>query len=419
MTSNLQCNSVEHVTSYLLNQLQKSEAEQFEKHLSACSTCSKDLKDYQSIVEKLKQAPAADLSSDITLKVIQRIHNSKPNVLAPITAAAGIVLLVFTALIVFKPAQQQMPTVDISKTIEKGLDWLAQNQDSRGNWSAEKFNGDSQYDIALTSLSVMALAGHKDSYKDKYKDNVQKGIDYIIGVQSANGRFGKVFKGALYNHGIATACIMEIYSLTKDKNLVDPLKKSLDYIQKTQGSSGGWGYLNVESNQANTPVTFWMLKSLMWGKVLGFNEATESLDKGVKWLESVSDESGRPGYGSTGEFPYGSETLCAMSAFCHIYGGFSKDDKYSKLVKRMIENMNADKKVDYYKSYFLAYLDRVVNEGYFSNVSQVLAEKQKQTGSWDSIDQWSKTGGRIYSTALAALILEANSRSARLKALKS
>jgi len=62
------------------------------------------------------------------------------------------------------------------KTVDKGLEWLAKQQNDKGYWGASA--GTDTYCISMTALSGMALLMEGSTVKDgKYADNIKKAAD--------------------------------------------------------------------------------------------------------------------------------------------------------------------------------------------------------------------------------------------------
>ncbi len=444
MTNNI-CKQTDNVTAFIQNELDAKEHARFSEHLKQCPACQERLSDYEKIVKRLKDAPDAKPRTDITARVMDHINAQPKRRVKPwgwIAAAAGIIIMLGAGLIIMhqRPIGQEQPiehvriaqapvTItpepEIARTppeVIQALDWLALNQDKDGKWPIEKWQGNRQFEIAGSALSVMALAGVKQEQRTQYMPNIQKGIDYLLKQQSPQGRFGPASSVALYNHGIATVCLLEMYALLDDNKLETPIKSAIKYIERSQRSSGGWGYMDIADDAPNTAVTCWALQALLWTDALELGEVKLNLKKGFEWLAGVSDELGRPGYRAAGEFPYGPETLSVMAAFCYTYGGakyLPNTAKYKRLMDVIYQGLLASEETDYYRDYFLVYLDHPSLDKMYADLVKDLNRKQANNdtlaGTWAATDQWGEVGGRVYSTALAALTLEANTRGPRLR----
>lgn len=414
MTNNTSCKHSENVTAYLQEEMEQNERDRFTEHLTNCTVCSKAFADYQRVLKELKEVPPEIPHSNIADKVLDKIQTRQKLGIRYIrwaATAAGILIIISALFIISRHGP------DTQSTLAKGLEWIAQNQETTGKWSVEKWGGNRQYEVALSSLSIMALVGSNPGQREIYIKNIRKGVDYLLDQQVPEGRFGPLFNGALYNHGIATVCLLEVSALTKDERLERPIKSALNYIRQTQTPNGGWGYVTLPDEVPNTAASFWVLQALVWGKAMGFKDVAPALENGFQWLARISDEQGRPGYRTKNDFPYGAETLSAMAAFCYTYGGakyLPEPEKYQCLLRNIPQQALPIKDMNYYHLYFISYLEYPEISKWHEDMNKMLVRNQSNTntlcGSWEANDQWGQVGGRIYSTALATLTLEANNR---------
>ena len=53
----------------------------------------------------------------------------------------------------------------------------------------------------------------------------------------------------MYEHGLATLCLAEMYGMDPDPELEDKLRKAVDLIIKCQSPAGGWRYSPSPTDQ--------------------------------------------------------------------------------------------------------------------------------------------------------------------------
>ena len=63
-----------------------------------------------------------------------------------------------------------------------------------------------------------------------YSKTVKAGLDFLIAKQGKDGYFG----GSMYSHGIATIAICEAYGMTSDPTLKAPAQKAIRFIETAQ-----------------------------------------------------------------------------------------------------------------------------------------------------------------------------------------
>jgi hypothetical protein len=317
--------------------------------------------------------------------------------------------------------------------LERGLGWLLQAQEPSGGWSAARWGGQAAYDVGLSGLAILAilnappaLGEHATGAAPSPRGALARGIAFLRGQQSSDGRFGPCFPGALYNHAIATMAMLEAFGRERDGALLDPIDRGLGFLCRSQSSDGGWGYLGCNSEPANTAMTCWPLQGLVLARGLGFSGLDAAIRGGLRHLSRVCDESGRLGYRRAGEFLHGPEALSSMGAYCLL---LAKDTSVfpsasrSRLLDRVGFARPAPAGRNLYRDFFFLSALEALQPGGQRRLPreaiEALASEQvpsgRNRGSWEpATDAWSSAGGRLYSTAMATLILEIERRGKRL-----
>jgi hypothetical protein len=229
----------------------------------------------------------------------------------------------------------------------------------------------------------------------------------------------------MYNHGIATVALLETYTLTKDIKLRGPITRAIEYICARQTPSGGWGYIKGPIGSENTSISIWQLHALLLANKLGWKDTKGNIQKGLFWLRVMVDEKGHVGYRGPGDFPYGSKTLTAMGTFYLIATGYKGINPERCMIRfkqclRKIASKHKER-LNFYHCYFVTYAIQAMEMmdcHLMGNLLRPLVEHQIKvgvySGSWDPSDRWGLTGGRIYSTAMAILSLQADHRAPRI-----
>lgn len=447
----------ESLPPYVQGELSGEELERLTEHLTACPTCRQRVAELRELITRMKALPPESVNRDLAPAILARIpetawgRGAAPTrrvrwlsrvgigALAASVVAAALVALLYS---VRSPERKQASTeggatsaapAEVRGEVVKALEWLAASQEEDGSWDPEKWGGQPQYEVGLSALAVLAFLGAGQTQQQgHFADSVERGLQHLMEQQDEDGLMGPAFSSALYNHGIATIALLEAYAITHDAALKDPITSALAFIRENQGEEGAWGYLSVGS-RPNTSVTAWQLQSLLLAGSLDWPEAREAAEKGMAWLSNTVDKSGRAGYHRKGDFPYGPQNLSAMAAFCLFVGDSEKgDDEAEESMSRSLTWAMAQlpERVDYCRWYYLSHALHaagVQKKGVASPQSAPLAELDRSlvanqltegpnSGSWDPSDQWSGAGGRVYSTAMAALALQADRRAKRLLA---
>lgn len=231
-------------------------------------------------------------------------------------------------------------TAESEEAVEKGLAWLAQHQLPDGSWSFRDStriegctcanHGAFDARTGATGMVLLAFLGAGYTHQDgMYQDVVKKGLEWLA-AQSDVGDFrytrqeaaqlSKVgfYIPALYSHGLASIAFCEAYGMTQDRAYLDPARKSLDFIEASQHSGGGWRYgLKMPGD---TSVVGWQVMAIVSGRMSGLHVNREVPGRVVSFLDGVN-EFGRGTYGYTDKYNVTPATM-AIGTLCRMYVHF-------------------------------------------------------------------------------------------------
>ena len=312
-------------------------------------------------------------------------------------------------------------------------------------------------DVGLTGLALLAFAGAGFDHKTgDYRAAIRQGIIYLRKLQENDGCFGpKEDDHFVYNHAIAAMAMAELYGLSNDAVLKPIVDRAVDFILKAQNPGLGWRY-GVQPGINDSSVTSWMVQALKSAKMAGCEfDSTKSYSDAAEWYKMVTvDVGGRPktGYDSPGsnnarlraqqEFD-NNRTMDAIYATCMLAMGKAdaQDETVKTLAQGCVEKESLPRwekhKVDFYYWYYASLACFQVGgtawETWDAAMTKVLLDHQRgwhskdveairtsaktldEHGSWDAVGAWGTSGGRVYSTAMGALILETSYRFQRGK----
>ncbi|MCL4195198.1 MAG: squalene--hopene cyclase, partial [Thermoguttaceae bacterium] len=125
-------------------------------------------------------------------------------------------------------------TAQSERSLALGLEWLARNQGPEGNWTSN--------DLGLVSTGTLAFlaAGHMPG-QGRYGDNVDRALDYVLRNSRPSGLLNIAEeRRGMYNHGLSTFVLGQIYGTTSDPRIGPALDRALKLICQTQAGDGGW-----------------------------------------------------------------------------------------------------------------------------------------------------------------------------------
>jgi len=342
--------------------------------------------------------------------------------------------------------------------IDAGLKWLANHQDEDGKWDCDGFMkhdsadseicngpGNAVHDVGVTGLALLAFLGDGSTMRSgPYKKNIKKGVLWLKGQQQENGLFGSnASHDFIYDHAIAAYAMCEAYGLSEYKLLRKTAQNGLNYLESHRNPYSVWRY-QPRDNDNDISVTGWAIMAYESGEFFELKVNTGALKLCETFLDQVSDPTGKHGYTKQGEgssrkpgehgtkFPIEKgEALTAVGLFCRF---FMNQDPKEKPVMKAAANLLRSKppvwdeksgSIDHYYWYYATYALFQYGGSHWTDWQKKLETavvknqhrdkgKKNLIGSWDPIGAWGEDGGRVYSTAILTLTLEAYYRYSRL-----
>ncbi|MHC4660135.1 MAG: prenyltransferase/squalene oxidase repeat-containing protein [Planctomycetota bacterium] len=328
-------------------------------------------------------------------------------------------------------------------SIESGLKWLAARQDKEGGgFDADAFAGantldpgDSDLDIAVTALALLAFLGEGSTHlSGVYEKNVAAGVNFLLGKFGDDGVFGNAkAPHAALNQVMATLALAEAANMTGDVKIVGAVKKAVRKIMALQHSGMGWpdGPLDGSKKEDSTILTCWTTIALFSAKNLGIDVHGGVFGGARNWLFACTDresglvgtvpvEKAKPQKPGVAHVPL--ETAAATLARFYIAGTGAEisseiiDSGLEVLFKSVPDWDKPDaRKVNFCYWYFgLMALAQEQLPQYRSwrwalglNLVDNQVKDGEHAGSWpDPVKQRTFAGGRVWSTAMAVLILQ-------------
>jgi len=181
---------------------------------------------------------------------------------------------------------RDLVTVDArtEQVIKGALRYLAGKQAGSGSWSAD---GGQPYPVAITGYVLMAfLATGNLPDEGEYSRNVAAGMQFLLNSVQPDGTFRGAEGGQyMYNHGLGTIALAELYGQTKSREIRPKLERLVALIIKSQNPEGGWRY-QPRPNDADISVTVLQVVALRAAKNAGLNVPQTTIDKAVKYVRS-------------------------------------------------------------------------------------------------------------------------------------
>jgi hypothetical protein len=311
------------------------------------------------------------------------------------------------------------------KALQRGLNWLNQNQGEAGNWGSN--------DLGLVSLGALAFlaAGHHNGIGPHGKA-ADRALQYVIGNARPSGLLNIASpQFDMYNHGLSTFVLGQAHGMMNDRKLSPVLDRALKMIVATQCRDGGWTY------QARTEIVGHDLSlAVMQAKALrsavdsGLEVPSEVINlaiRGVRgnyWPKGVAataPEAEQKRVGGQFTYNHGQNPTIAMAAagvVCLQEFGQYDDwripksmDVVTAAIAKLPNAVNQSGRLpfDPYTLYYVGQaLYQVGGQRWVDNYPPLrdrLVASQRADGSW--VDDQYKRGkvGQLFATSVACFIL--------------
>lgn len=316
--------------------------------------------------------------------------------------------------------------------VARALTWIANHQADDGGWTFahdQVCNGQcgnpghlASSRNGATAMALLPFLGAGQTHREgEHKEVVDRGIRYLLAHQrqtTGSRPTGSWYEvgGTMYSHCLASIAICEAYAMTADSTLQEPAQLSINFLVQTQDrSGGGWRY---EPKQAgDTSVVGWAVMALKSGK-MGALEVPATTLKGVnRFLSSVSSNSGSNyGYVNQRLRMDGGRSTTAIGLLCRMYQGTPQTNSPLVSGSRQLA-VEGPRFQNFYGTYYTAQVLRHLggkqwdewNKAMRDPLIELQAKDGHASGSWQPNsfpDMGGPTGGRLYSTCMATMILE-------------
>jgi hypothetical protein len=309
--------------------------------------------------------------------------------------------------------------------VAKALEWLAVHQFADGSWSFDHTRGTckgrchdpgsmSSSVMAATAMGLLPFLGAGQTHKQgKYKKQVQNGLSYLthhMRLGPHGGDMSEPMGGLMYSHGLATIALCEAYAMTQDRRLIAPAQVALNFIMYAQDPlGGGWRY--TPGTPGDTSVLGWQLMALKSGHLGYLQVRPQTIAGATHFLDSVQDEEGvYYGY----DRPEQRLSTTAIGLLCRMYLGWKHDEPALVKGVQILSHQGpspTDVYFNYYTTQVLHHYEGPLWEKWNEAMRDQLVRSQSRSGheagSWYiKDDPHVAAGGRLYHTAMCAMILE-------------
>ena len=392
----------------------------------------------------LSPAPVGDVAALLAQLTPAAAGKAPPGILAPRSLAT-------------RPLQvgSGAASLDSERAIAAGLLFLRRHQSPNGMWDAEKYfqnctldpkaepgslagHSAEQVNVAATGLVLLAClgSGYDHQRNSVLSHAMRTGIAWLLSIQNPDGLLGS----RNYEHAIATAALAEALAMTSDRTLRKPVDAAVAVILSRQNrmpgakerpaadgrDRAGWDYVKP-SNRTDFSITCWNVMALRSAAAAGCQTqaaiagATRAAVEAAAAVAKVGQKADFP-YTWNGSSPEGvlAGTLGRHALGLYLLGGTGGRSQLSADLAPPTFPGNL-----YHMHWTMLGLRQGGGEPwstYGTQVRTVLAASQIRADgclagswNWEGCRWHGHETGRVFSTALAILCLEAGYRYAPAK----
>jgi hypothetical protein len=335
------------------------------------------------------------------------------------------------------------------------LEWLRRNQQRDGSWSLTGPYGEgtsTENRTGATAMALLAFLGNGHTHRGgEHQEVVAKGVKALLKMQDADGLFFHqgVSNHRLYSQAMATIAVCELYGMTQDPELKEPVQRALQYAAKIQADDGqgGGGWRYQPGRDVDTSVTGWFVMAYQSARMAGLENYSPVLDRVATYLDHVErveraafdtqsngglrdvtyhyriEEIPAPktidGVVVPVRDPATDSTTLGMTAeglLCRQYLGWDRSEpRLQAGVAKFLKNpIRWNEPRFYYWYYATQVLHHVGGDEWFEwnrhlreEIPAAQVKTGKERGSWSPAgDQYGYQGGRLYATCFCTYMLE-------------
>lgn len=314
------------------------------------------------------------------------------------------------------------------KAVDEALRYLAEHQRRDGSWSFNlelepcggkcRDSGNNSSPAPSTGATGLALlaflgAGHTHTGGGPYAETVRRGIYYLRDIAAETESGYDLQKGSMYGHGIAMMALSESLAMTASQDpqsseFYELVDLGTRFTCNAQHQGGSWGYF--PRSPGDTTVTGWQVLSLVAAKRSRVPLHTNTLADAKEFVLSTRQDRDY-WFGYKG--PPGEPTTTAIGLTLMLYLGDTPDLSAMRIALNQLAKRGPTLNNIYHDYYATLALHHARHHGWDAWNKRLrdhlVATQEKEgheKGSWHFDEKWGNVGGRIYTTAMAALTLE-------------
>ncbi|HTU27651.1 MAG TPA: prenyltransferase/squalene oxidase repeat-containing protein [Pirellulales bacterium] len=302
----------------------------------------------------------------------------------------------------------ELMTPATNAAVERGLAWLAAQQDDEGSFGSSGFSRN----VAVCGLSGMAfLAAGSTPRRGPHGASVERCVEFLLANTEQSGFINVAAAsshGPMYGHGFATLFLAESYGMTLRQDIREKLAKAVALIVNTQNSEGGWRY-HPQRHDADISVTIAQIMALRAARNAGIAVPRDTIDHCIEYVKRSQNADGGFMYmlqtGGQSAFPRTAAGIVALYS-AGIYDSDEIKRGLAYLMAYLPRPGDFNRESHYFYGHYYA-VQAMWHAGgeywarWYPAIRDALLARQAADGSWVDTSVCTE-----YGTAMAAIILQ-------------
>jgi prenyltransferase beta subunit len=310
----------------------------------------------------------------------------------------------------------ELVTPETKNAIERGLAFLGKRQIGQGQLAGAFGTGGYAAGVAVCGLAGLAfLSSGSVPGRGSYGRQIDRCVDYLLANTDSKGYISaQAFGGQdrMYGHGFATLFLAESFGMSmhsdEDEKLGNKLRAAVNLIVQTQNDEGGWRYQPVKS-EADLSITICQIMALRAARDAGLEVPAKTREKCIDYVKRSQTGDGTFQYLLRG----GRVTvgLTAAGVVALNSAGIYEGPEVEKGLAYIWRNKpNGQMTQGHFSGFFYTQYYAAVAmwhaggdfwTGWYTDIRDTLVKHQRTSGGWDDAGF-----GEEYGAAMALIILQ-------------
>ena len=310
-----------------------------------------------------------------------------------------------------------------SPALGLAIDWIAAQQSDSGAWRPAAHGGDARLEAGVTAICLLAIQREgSTAVTGRHRESVERGLHWLVLHQvPMTGAISRSPVDTEFQNALAAEALVEGAATSGIPVVRQSAYRTIAYLTAVQHGDGSWG-TTVDDDRGHPVVTAAVLRALHAARAAGIAVDEQHLVRGLAWLHGRTDLASGEGEGrmSGALTSHSSAAATAATLLVRMLAGQAPELPIVRIQARWLKSHppvifpdmdENDPLYVYLGTSALRYVGGGEWAAWSDAAHDLLATVRMSNGAqaatWDPLGlQPGAPGGRLWSTALAALTLE-------------